>query len=142
MERSTRQRTAIRQVIIAAARPLTPHEILEGVRETVSAAGIATIYRNIKLLLDEGDIRAVMLPGESPRYESVHEEAGHDHHHHFHCLPCDRVFDVPGCPGPMAQLAPAGFTVERHELTLYGVCAECSAASALTKKKPSKTPKA
>lgn len=140
MERSTRQRTAIRQVIIAAARPLTPHEILDGVRETVTAAGIATIYRNIKLLLDEGDIRAVMLPGESARYEAAHEEHGHDHHHHFHCLPCNRVFDVPGCPGPMTQLAPAGFTVERHEITLYGLCADCSAAKAGASK-PARTHK-
>ena len=130
MERSTRQRTAIRQVIIAAARPLTPQEILDGVRESVSAAGIATVYRNIKLLLDEGEIRAVVLPGENPRYEAAQESHGHDHHHHFHCIPCDRVFDVPGCPGSMAQLAPAGFTVEHHELTLYGVCADCAAARA------------
>lgn len=134
MERSTRQRTAIRQVIVAAARPLTPQEILEGVRQTVTEAGIATIYRNIKLLLDEAEIQAVMLPGESPRYEAVHLGHAHDHHHHFHCLPCDRVFDVEGCPGSMDQLAPKGFTVDRHELTLYGVCADCSAQSAADKK--------
>ena len=139
MERSTRQRTAIRQVIISAARPLTPNEILEGVRATVTEAGIATIYRNIKLMLDEREIQAVLLPGESPRYEAVHDHAvhGHDHHHHFHCLPCDRVFDVEGCPGSMEQLAPAGFTVDRHELTLYGVCADCSSAAA-GKKRPRK----
>ena len=130
MERSTRQRTAIRQVIIAAARPLTPQEILDGVRETVSAAGIATVYRNLKLLLDEGEIQTVMLPGDSPRYEAAHQAHGHDHHHHFHCGTCDRVFDVTGCPGAMTQLAPAGFMVERHELTLYGVCAECAVKAA------------
>lgn len=140
MERSTRQRTALRQVIIAAARPLTPQEILEGVRESVTEAGIATIYRNIKLLLDEGEIQAVLLPGESARYEAAHQGEGHDHHHHFHCVPCDRVFDVEGCPGPMDQLAPDGFTVDRHELTLYGVCADCSAA-AKGKKKPARPKK-
>lgn len=139
MERTTRQRTAIRQVIIAAARPLTPNEILEGVRGAGTEASIATVYRNIKLLLDEAEIQAVMLPGDSARYEAVHQAHGHDHHHHFHCLPCDRVFDVEGCPGPMDQLAPTGFTVERHELTLYGLCADC-AASARKKKRaaPSK----
>lgn len=140
MERSTRQRTAIRQVIIAAARPLTPQEILEGVRESVAEAGIATIYRNIKLLLDEGEIQAVPLPGESARYEAAHQGHGHDHHHHFHCVPCDRVFDVEGCPGSIDQLAPDGFTVDRHELTLYGVCADCSAANK-SKKKPVKQKK-
>lgn len=128
MERSTRQRTAIRTVIDAAARPLTPQEILAGVRETVSEIGIATIYRNLKLLLDDGTIQTVSLPGENARYEMSH--AAHHHHHHFHCVPCDRVFDVEGCPGSMESLAPAGFVIDRHELTLYGVCADCSAERA------------
>ena len=136
MERSTRQRTAIRNVITAAGRPLTPQEIMDGVRETVAEIGIATIYRNIKLLLDEAVIQAVTLPGESPRYETIH--AAHHHHHHFHCIPCDRVFDVEGCPGTMEDLAPKGFTIQRHELTLYGVCADCGAAAT---KKPAR-PKA
>ena len=124
MERSTRQRTAIRAVIDAAGRPLTPQEVLEGAREHVTAIGIATVYRNLKLLLDESAIQVVSLPGENPRYESAHP--AHDHHHHFHCRTCDRVFDVPGCPGSMENLAPGGFVVERHELTLYGTCADCS----------------
>lgn len=126
MARLTRQRTAIRDVITIAARPLTPQEILDGVRASVPETGMATIYRNIKVLLDEGAIQPVTLPGESPRYET--RFAGHEHHHHhFHCTVCDRVFDIPGCPGPMTDLAPPGFRIDRHELTLYGHCAECAA---------------
>jgi Fur family ferric uptake transcriptional regulator len=139
MERSTRQRTAIRTVIDAAARPLTPQEILAGVRETVSEIGIATIYRNLKLLLDDGTIQTVSLPGENARYEMSH--AAHHHHHHFHCVPCDRVFDVDGCPGPMDSLAPAGFVIDRHELTLYGVCADCAAERAAERAKVAPLPK-
>jgi Fur family transcriptional regulator, ferric uptake regulator len=127
MERSTRQRTAIRTVIDQAGRPLTPQEILVGVRAHVSEIGMATIYRNLKLLLGEGAIQVVNLPGESARYEMRHAE--HEHHHHFHCVECDRVFDVHGCPGSMRDLAPPGFEIERHDLTLYGRCQECVEAS-------------
>jgi Fur family ferric uptake transcriptional regulator len=127
MERSTRQRTAIRAAITAAARPLTPQEVLELVRPSVAEIGIATVYRNLKSLLAEGEIEPVNLPGESARYETTH--AAHHHHHHFHCNTCDRVFDVEGCPGSMDQLAPKGFAIQRHELTLYGICAECAAAA-------------
>jgi Fur family ferric uptake transcriptional regulator len=125
MERSTRQRTAIRAAIEAAARPLSPQEIQDAVRVTVPEIGMATIYRNLKLLLNEGEILAVSLPGDNPRYEQAH--LAHEHHHHFHCVPCDRVFDVAGCPGAMDHLAPPGFVIDHHELTLYGTCAECSA---------------
>ncbi|WEF33703.1 Fur family transcriptional regulator [Pseudoduganella chitinolytica] len=126
MERTTRQRSAIRAAMEAAARPLSPQEILDAVRTSVPETGIATVYRNIKLLLADGTIQPVTLPGENPRYEMA--QLAHHHHHHFHCVPCDRVFDVEGCPGTMEHLAPAGFVIDHHELTLYGVCADCAAA--------------
>lgn len=126
MERSTRQRAAIRAVIVAAKRPLSPQEILEEARAEVPALGIATVYRNLRAMADGGEILAVMLPGEVPRYEA----AGHAHHHHFQCKVCQRVFDVHDCPGNLAQLAPRGFTVESHDITLYGCCSDCRPARA------------
>lgn len=122
MERSTRQRAAIRAVLDASDSPLLPQEILERAQAQVAALGMATVYRNLKLLAEEGAIQAVTLPGEAPRYES----AARAHHHHFQCQTCGRVFDVHACPGNFDTLAPPGFQVARHELTLYGTCAECA----------------
>ncbi|MGE0799548.1 MAG: Fur family transcriptional regulator [Lautropia sp.] len=128
MERSTRQKTAIRAAIESARRPLTPQEVLDEARAQVPALSIATVYRNLKVLLADGAIEAVPLPGDSPRYESTH--AAETHHHHFQCTRCNRVFDVHGCPGNFDHFAPPGFSVERHELTIYGDCAECRRAEA------------
>jgi Fur family ferric uptake transcriptional regulator len=124
MERSTRQRTAIRDAIAAAGRPLLPQEVLDAAQAQVPGLGIATVYRNLKALVEDGELQPVALPGENLRYEPV----GHDHHHHFQCTACDRVFDVHACPGNLARLAPAGFSVESHDLTLYGRCSDCQAA--------------
>lgn len=126
MERNTRQRTAIREAIVKAARPLLPQEVLEAAQADAPGLSIATVYRNLKALLDDGELRAVMLPGENPRYEA----AGGGHHHHFQCTRCQRVFEVHACPGDLASLAPAGFTVEDHDLTLYGRCSECTPRAA------------
>lgn len=122
-QRGTRQRAAIRHAIDEARRPLLPQEILDLARRAVAEMGIATVYRNLKLLQEAGEIRAVELPGEAPRFESAH----HGHHHHFQCRVCQRVFDVHGCHEDFARWAPQGFAVEAHELTLYGRCAECQA---------------
>lgn len=121
MERSTRQRSSIRTVMEEAGRPLLPAEILGAAQREVPAIGLATVYRNIKQLMEAGEVQAVDLPGEATRYEL----SGRAHHHHFRCMSCNRVFNVPGCPGDMQRIAPKGFVVERHEMTLYGVCSDC-----------------
>ncbi|HEY4081611.1 MAG TPA: transcriptional repressor [Burkholderiaceae bacterium] len=123
MERSTRQRSAIRNVIEAVGRPLSPQEVLDAAQQEVPGMSLATVYRNLKQLVEAGEIVVVALPGESPRYEATQ----HEHHHHFQCTECKRVFDVHDCPGDLEGLAPKGFTVERHELTLYGRCDGCPA---------------
>jgi Fur family transcriptional regulator, ferric uptake regulator len=122
MERNTRQRSAIRDAIARADRPLLPQEVLALAQEQAPGLGIATVYRNLKELVDEGELKPVNLPGENPRFEL----AGHRHHHHFQCTQCQRVFDVHACPGDFARLAPQGFTVEDHDLTLYGSCKDCA----------------
>lgn len=125
MERNTRQRSAILDAIARADRPLLPQEVLEAAQHVVPGLGIATVYRNLKLLSQEGEVKAVNLPGENPRFEL----AGHQHHHHFQCRQCQRVFDVHACPGNLGRLAPQGFIVEDHDLTLYGRCKECTASA-------------
>jgi len=124
MERTTRQHAAIRAVLAEAGRPLSPAEVLDEARRHVAALGLATVYRNLRALVDEGTIAVVTLPGEAPRYEA----ADHGHHHHFRCDVCQRVFDVHRCPGDLAGLAPPGFSVLRHEITLYGRCSDCQPA--------------
>ncbi len=125
MERNTRQRSAIREAVAQAGRPLLPQEVLDAAQLQVPGLSLATVYRNLRTLQDEGELRAVMLPGENARYEV----AGHGHHHHFQCRECGRVFEVEGCPGNLARLAPPGFEVEDHDITLYGRCRECLAGA-------------
>jgi Fur family ferric uptake transcriptional regulator len=114
MDRNTRQRQAIRQIFEETDRPLGPQEVLQ--------AAIATVYRTLKALLAEGWLVAVELPGESQRYEI----AGKDHHHHFRCRACDRVFEIEGCFANLQRLAPRGFQLEKHEVVLYGMCDTCA----------------
>lgn len=147
--RRTRQREAIERLFAEAARPLSPAEVLAGARRGVPGINLATVYRAIRKLEGEGSVQAVALPGVSPRYELVRRcescvwggganghgaglaEAarggGHDHHHHhFHCEACDRVFDLEGCPGRLEALAPPGFVVRSHDITLFGRCGACA----------------
>ena len=119
--RRTPQRRAIRHCFERADRPLSPGEVLDRSRREIPTLGLATVYRQVRRLLEEGWLRAVSLPGAPDRYEI----AGKEHHHHFHCRSCDGLFEVEGCPGGIQALAPGGFLTERHEVILYGLCRSC-----------------
>ncbi|MEO0482393.1 MAG: transcriptional repressor [Planctomycetota bacterium] len=123
--RQTRQRVAIRKVITDADGPLSPNEVHERASAEVEHLGLATVYRALNAMVEAGDIKAVELPGQTPRYES----ADLGHHHHFHCERCGRVFDFDGCPGDLVSLAPEGFVVSSHDIVLYGMCASCAMQS-------------
>ena len=120
--RQTPQRKAIRAALEAGGRPMGPEEILAAGRRTVPNLNLATVYRNLSTMGEDGEIQRVEVYGQAPRYEL----AGLAHHHHFHCEACDRVFDLPGCPKLPAELAPAGFEIRGHEFVLFGVCADCT----------------
>ena len=122
VERSTRQRAAIRRAFETIDRPLSPAEILAVAQHDVPRLGIATVYRTVRALSDEGWLVLVHVPGEAPRYERSQK----GHHHHFVCRKCERVFEVEGCPDGLGSLTPRGFLLESHEITLCGLCAECA----------------
>jgi Fur family ferric uptake transcriptional regulator len=121
MLRNTRQRAAIRAAFESAGRPLSPEEVLSGAQHAVRGLGIATVYRNIKALVEEGWLVSVALPGQSARYEL----SGKDHHHHFHCRDCGQVFELEGCVEGLRQMVPKGFQIAGHEVLLYGRCEPC-----------------
>lgn len=124
MERRTQQRDAIREAVQHADRPLSPQEILDAATAAAPGLGMATVYRTVKSGVEEGWLKAVDLPGGPTRYEP----GGKHHHHHFECTDCHRVFDLDGCPGNLRKLLPGGFTLESHEVLLYGKCERCNAA--------------
>ena len=109
-------------MFLNAGRPLTRDEVLEYGQEIVPSLGMATVYRNVKILTGERWLSEVELPGGAIRYEL----ADRPHHHHFLCRSCDQAFDVHRCPDEVEALAPDGFEVDSHELILFGLCAACA----------------
>jgi Fur family ferric uptake transcriptional regulator len=121
--RNTKQRQIIQQVLTEAGRPLSIDEILRAAQRQKPSLGIATVYRNVKDLVEDGNAVAVDLPGEGPRYEL----AGKGHHHHFRCSSCAKVFETKACIGKLRGLVPRQFEITGHNLVLYGRCPDCLA---------------
>ena len=120
--RNTRQKDAIRAAFTAADRPLSHEEALRLAQRQVDGLSIATVYRNIHLLLEEQWLTPVDVPGDTTRYEV----AGKDHHHHFRCNDCGKLFDLPGCTIEAAPALPQGFSTTGHEFYVFGLCNLCA----------------
>jgi Fur family ferric uptake transcriptional regulator len=121
MERNTRQRDAILDVISGAGRPLSTQEILVAGKAAVPSLSIATVYRTVKDLVTEGWILPVKLPGEADRYEV----AELDDHYHFKCSTCSKVFDIHDRIKKNNLHVPRNFVIEKYDLILYGQCSDC-----------------
>ncbi len=120
--RNTKQRAAIRAVFESADRPMTTQDVLEDASADLDGLGLATVYRSVNALADEGWLEAVEIPNEPTRYE----KSGKAHHHHFQCERCKRVYDIDGCIDNLRALIPAHFRMRSHALTLHGTCPHCN----------------
>jgi Fur family ferric uptake transcriptional regulator len=123
MKRKTNQRNAIEQVFRQQDGPKGIEEILVAARQGVDSLNQSTVYRNLKLLVEKGWLCKISHPVLGTLYERTNK----DHHHHFHCRSCNKVYELPGCALKEKEATPQGFMTETHEVFLFGVCAACRA---------------
>jgi Fe2+ or Zn2+ uptake regulation protein len=93
------------------------------VRKDIPQISLATVYRNLHLLAEEGKIREVQFKGDSIRYDGMLEA-----HEHFYCTSCGAVEDLPSTlpATTLSNLAnKLGVIIERYALDYYGLCKKC-----------------
>jgi Fe2+ or Zn2+ uptake regulation protein len=101
------------------------HEIYQRVRKKLPRISLATVYRNLHSLVDEGKIRTLLLDEQGARFDP--ETSQHDH---FVCERCGRVVDLfprQVRPVDLSSLAKQGYVVTTHTLTVHGMCQVCAA---------------
>lgn len=98
--------------------------IYEQARKVIPNISLGTVYRNLNLLKDEGLIREVTIHGSS----SARYDANLDPHHHFICLKCNSVYDLPIQDNSLkfeTLLAGRNFKVKFVKLDIFGICDKC-----------------
>ena len=86
--------------------------------------GRATVYRTLKLLLDQGLVCRVVLGDGSVCYRASHKA----HHHHLVCLSCGATEDVhlADVEAVLARVREATeYDVVDHRIEVYGLCPRC-----------------
>ena len=118
--RLTPQRRAVLDAIEAERGSFTAADIYDAARGSEPNLGLATVYRTLELLRQEGYVR--QLAGAT--YVRCHP----GHHHHLVCVSCGAVEETElcGAPSPSVLRRKHGFRAETHELDVYGLCARCA----------------
>jgi Fur family ferric uptake transcriptional regulator len=120
-----------RRVILEELRKVKTHpsadEIYEIVRKRLPRISLGTVYRNLEILSESGDIQKLEPGCSLKRFDGNPSE-----HCHIRCVRCDRIADAPMAPDlkiDLARVNSTDYEIIGHRLEFIGVCPICSAKS-------------
>lgn len=121
--KSTRQRDVIVELFFTLDKHITADELLDEVRQVQPRIGYATVYRTLKLLVEQDLALPKDFGDGQTRYDPIFDQdPGHDH---IICVNCRQIteFSDDTINQRIAELAvEIGFTLRRKKLELYTEC--------------------
>jgi Fur family ferric uptake transcriptional regulator len=122
--RPTLRRVQVLAELMRERNDATAQLLHERLRRRGEGIGLATVYRTLSALVDEGIVDALShRPGEL-----CYRLCGEEHHHHLVCTSCHRVVELADCDLDQwldRVTSDHGFVAVDHRLEVAGVCAEC-----------------
>jgi Fur family peroxide stress response transcriptional regulator len=120
--RTTPQRYAVMAFLRQQPGHPTAAEIFEAVNLVDPRSSRATIYNNLRDLVQAGLVREVAMEGRAARFDIKGMP-----HHHFICDRCGNVEDLDWYDVPQPPAASLGRRVLREcELIFRGLCTSCT----------------
>ena len=120
--RLTPQRYGVLEFLLKHPSHPTADQIHRAVNRTDPRASRATVYNNLRSLIEAGLIREFVLDGKAARFDACVEK-----HHHLVCDRCGGVEDIAWfeVTGLENRSELAGRRVRNYELLLRGTCSRC-----------------
>lgn len=123
--KSTRRRTEQRASIVEALQRNDQAMTAQELHESLDAVGLATVYRNLGRLAEDGEIDAIRRPNGEMAYRAC----ASGHHHHLVCRECGKVVELHDCSLDdwSKKIAEKhGFVSVEHQAELLGTCEQCN----------------
>jgi Fe2+ or Zn2+ uptake regulation protein len=124
--RKSKQRDAILRVLMSTTSHPTAEWLYEEVKREIPNISLGTVYRNLKLMKEQGEILELEQTGTYRRFDG-----NSANHYHFRCDWCGRVFDIdePLIAGIDERVEKnTGFKVSHHRLEFRGFCHDCDSS--------------
>ncbi len=120
----TRQRQRILEWLGQTDSHPTASQIHDALREEFPRLSPGTVYRNLELLVAEGQVRAIGSKGRASRYDGNTLP-----HNHFLCEACGSISDLDlPAPRSLGRRLERQYQLRAHriEIDFYGLCPACS----------------
>lgn len=121
--RKSRQRDTIYQLIESGGTHPTAAWLLSRMKEEFPGINEANLYRNLKILTEEGKIASRDLGDGMTHYDAVTAN-----HYHFVCHACGRIIDLDKPVEDHVNSLMQKHTshlIESHTIQFFGVCEDC-----------------
>lgn len=122
--RMTRQRAVILEEMRRLRIHMSADEIYDVVRRRLPRISLGTVYRNLEVLSELGQIQKLELGGTIKRFDWNPNK-----HYHIRCLQCGRVDDAPLAPLTRIEdelYESTVYEIVGHRLEFIGLCPRCS----------------
>lgn len=122
MVRHSRQRDLILDLVRSRAlHHPTAQDLHDAARDLMPGVSLATVYRNLHQLVEQGEI--VAISGEGP----VQYDWNLESHQHLRCRVCGALVDVPLALEDEVRVRgqALGHALEDIDIHLRGVCSRC-----------------
>jgi Fur family ferric uptake transcriptional regulator len=124
--RPSRQRSALLALLEELDGFRSAQDLHAMLRSRGDAVGLATVYRALQALVDDGQVDVL----RSAEGEAAYRRCSPAHHHHLVCRSCGRTVEVADPPverWAAKVAAEHGFADIQHQLEVFGTCAGCTA---------------
>ncbi|NLU11216.1 MAG: transcriptional repressor [Tepidanaerobacter acetatoxydans] len=122
--RKTKQRDLILKTLKNTDTHPTADWIYEQVKKEMPNISLGTVYRNLGMLKDLGEIIELNCGNKYSRFDGNPEN-----HYHFVCTECEKVIDIKGCPVDeeldLCVARENDVEVFYHRTEFYGLCPDC-----------------
>ena len=119
--KASKQRTAVSAYLDGQPTFGSAQDIHAALRELGTPIGLATVYRALQAMVDDGELDAL----RTDEGETVYRRCGTSHHHHLVCRECGRTVEVeePSVERWASRVAAQhGFADVSHTLEIFGTC--------------------
>jgi Fur family transcriptional regulator, peroxide stress response regulator len=123
MSKRSKQREAIIRILKNTASHPSAEWIYEQVKKEIPDIGLATVYRNLRLLKKSGDVLEMHTTNDTARFDGCTAN-----HYHFCCDRCGQILDLdePVDTSIDSRIArKTGLKILGHSLVFSGLCPDC-----------------